>query len=105
MKDSDQFGVTLGYETYDDMMIEVSYIHQGTELRIRDNQIAPIESRVSDLAVDWIQIGSTRYFTNDNIKTFFGAGLGVAIFSPKNGRSTTTATGQSNCCCCPTKNG
>jgi outer membrane protein W len=84
MKDSDQFGVTLGYETYDDMMIEVSYIHQGTELRIRDNQIAPIESRVSDLAVDWIQIGSTRYFTNDNIKPFFGAGLGVAIFSPKN---------------------
>lgn len=84
MKDSDQFGITLGYETYDDMMVEISYIHQGTELRIRDNQIAPIEARVSDLAVDWIQIGGTRYFTNGNIKPFFGAGLGVAIFSPKN---------------------
>lgn len=83
VKDSDQFGITLGFETYNDMMAEISYVHQGSELRIRDSYLGPNEERISDLAMDWIQIGATKYFSDDKIQPFFGGGFGLVIFSPK----------------------
>lgn len=84
MKDSDQFGITIGHETYNEVMAEVSYVHQGTELRIRDTNLGPNELRISDLAVDWIQIGATKYFNEEKVMPFFGGGFGLVIFSPKN---------------------
>jgi len=83
IKDSDQFGITLGFETYGDMMAEISYTHQGSELKVRDSYLGPNEVRISDLAMDWIQIGATRYFSDDKIQPFFGGGVGLVIFSPK----------------------
>lgn len=84
IEDSDQYGLTIGFETYDNTFAEISYVRQSTTLSIRDRVISPIESRLSDLAVDWIQVGGTQYFPNGNIRPFLGGGLGVVIFSPKN---------------------
>ena len=84
--DSGMFGITVGYEAATDYMIEVSYYNMSTELRIRDAFFpeAQIETRLSDLNVDWFMLGGTRYFGDDKLKPFFGGQLGVSVFSPKN---------------------
>jgi len=84
VKDSDMFGVSLGYEVRPDYMVEVSYINMGTELRIRDRIASPAESRLSDLNIDWFMLGGTRYFGNDKVKPFFGGQIGFSVSSPKN---------------------
>jgi len=81
---NDQFGITIGVETLEDVMVEASYFHQGTELRIRDVFYGPSESRLSDLAMDWIMVGGTRYIPSGNIRPFIGGSLGMVIFSPSN---------------------
>jgi hypothetical protein len=82
--ESGMFGITLGFEARSDYMIEVSYLNMSTELRIRDRDASPTESRLSDLNVDWFMLGGTRYFGDDRVKPFFGGQLGVSVFSPKN---------------------
>jgi hypothetical protein len=54
--DSDQWGVTLGFETYDDFMIELSYTRQQAEINIRDIIISPFENRMADISADWIMV-------------------------------------------------
>jgi len=81
---SDQFGITLGVEADDDMMVELSYIHHSTELRIRDIFISPTESRLTDVYADWIMIGVKRYFGDGMVKPFFGGSLGVVFLSNDN---------------------
>lgn len=82
--DSDQWGITIGYETYDDTMIEISYSHQSTELNIRDVLIGPSENRLADISGDWIMVGGTKYFPKGKIRPFAGGALGIVILSPSN---------------------
>ena len=84
MSSSDQFGITLGVETYSGLMAEFSYINMSSELRIRDIIYSPFESKLSDLNVDWFLLGATRYFKDDKVKPFAGGGLGLVVVSPKN---------------------
>jgi len=84
MKDSDQFGITVGVETYTGLMAELTYINMSTELRIKDVFIAPFETRLSDLNVDWFLIGASKYFQTGKVKPFAGGGLGLVVVSPKN---------------------
>jgi opacity protein-like surface antigen len=83
-KESGQYGLTVGVEALDNVMAEVSWFHQGTEVRMRDIIYSPIESRLADLAMDWIMVGGTTYFPSGNIRPFFGGSLGVVILSPSN---------------------
>jgi hypothetical protein len=82
--DSDQWGVTLGFETYDDFMIELSYTRQQAEINIRDIIISPFENRMADISADWIMVGGTRYFPTGKIRPFGGLALGLVILSPSN---------------------
>jgi hypothetical protein len=84
IEDSEQFGITLGVEADDDLMIEASYFHYGTELSIRDVFYSPSEQNLSDLSVDWILIGGAKYFPAGNLRPFLGGALGMVIFSPSN---------------------
>ncbi len=81
---SDQYGITIGFETFDEMMVEISYFHQGTELSIRDVFYGPSENRLADLAMDWIMVGGTKYFPSGNMRPFLGGALGMVIFSESN---------------------
>jgi hypothetical protein len=83
-KESGQFGLTCGVEVVDDVMAEVSWFHQGTEIRMRDVIYSPAESQLADLAMDWIMVGGTTYFPSGNIRPFVGGSLGVVILSPSN---------------------
>ena len=82
IEDSDQFGITIGFEADDDVMIEASYFHFGTELSIRDVFYSPSEQKLSDLSADWILVGGAKYFPAGNLRPFLGGALGVVIFSP-----------------------
>ncbi|TNJ42517.1 outer membrane beta-barrel protein [Tamlana fucoidanivorans] len=85
IKDSDQWGVTLGFETFDNTMAEVSYTHHSTSVTVRDSYFdIPDETRLADLAADWVMIGGTRYFPKENIRPFAGAAVGLVFLSPKN---------------------
>lgn len=84
LKDSDYFGFTLGYEMANQTMFEFSYTNMGSELRIRDRDFSPIEDRLSDVSVDILQIGGTRYLKEGKVQPFAGGALGLAFFSPKN---------------------
>ena len=82
---SDQFGITLGVETYTGLMAELTYINMSSELRVRDgfNDIN-FETRLADLNVDWFLVGATRYFQQGKVKPFAGGSLGAVVVSPKN---------------------
>ncbi|MBO6632133.1 MAG: hypothetical protein JJ936_11375, partial [Psychroserpens sp.] len=41
VEDSGQWGITLGVETFDDVMVELSYTRMNTELSIRDVDLSP----------------------------------------------------------------
>lgn len=87
IKDSDQFGITVGVETYSGLMAELTYINMSSELRIKDIYLNPpinFETRLSDLNADWFLIGATRYFKDGKVKPFAGASLGLVVVSPKN---------------------
>jgi hypothetical protein len=84
IEDSDQFGITIGFETYDDVMVEASFFHYGTELSIRDVFYSPSEQKLSDLSADWILVGGAKYFPAGNLRPFLGGTLGMVIFSPNN---------------------
>ncbi len=84
IKDSEQWGVTIGFETFSNTMVELSYFHHGTTINVRDIIISPSETRLADLSGDWIMVGGTRYFPNGKIRPFLGGALGLAFFSPSN---------------------
>ncbi len=84
IKSGDQFGLTVGVEADDDMMVELSYIHHSTELVIRDVYISPTEDRLTDINADWVMIGVNRYFGDGMVKPFFGGALGVVFLSDEN---------------------
>jgi hypothetical protein len=83
-EDGDQYGITVGVETYDDFMVELSYIHHGTEISIRDRFYSPSEQRLADMSADWIMLGGTKYFATDNLRPFLGGSAGLIFVSPKN---------------------
>lgn len=83
-KDSDQFGLSVGYGFDDNMKVGVSYTRMATELRIRDRIVSPTEDRLSDLNFDWFQLGATRYFQTDKVRPFAGGGIGFVVISPQN---------------------
>lgn len=84
IEDSDQFGLTVAYAMSSDLMAEISYIHHGTELSIRDIALSSGTQRLSDLNADWFLIGASKYFKTDKVKPFAGGGLGLVFLAPKN---------------------
>lgn len=85
IQDSDQWGVSLGYEAVEDVMVELSYTHQGSTVRVRDFFLnIPTEERLADISGDWIMVGGTKYFPNGNIRPFVGGALGMVIITPSN---------------------
>jgi len=83
-KDSEQWGITLGFETFNETMVEISYIHQGTSVNIRDVILSPTERKLADVSGDWVMLGGTKYFPKGKIRPFLGGSLGLAFFSPSN---------------------
>jgi len=86
LDDGDQYGLALTVNVRPEMGIELFWLRQDAEMTIRDNIFVPFETRVSDMAVDWFQVGGVRYLQlqNEKIIPFGGASLGLAVFTPSN---------------------
>lgn len=82
--DGEQYGLTVGYDVEGELVVEVTWIHMDSEMRLRDVDFAPIETRLADVTADWIQFGVNKYLQDDSVKPFLGGGLGFTIFSPSN---------------------
>lgn len=61
LEDSGQFGISLGVELQSNLMVELSYYNISSESRIRDVIVAPFETRLADINLDWFLVGATRY--------------------------------------------
>ena len=92
-KDSDQYGISVGYGMDENLIIGLSYTRMSTELRIRDRIVSPAEDRLSDLGFDWFMLGATRYFQPGNVRPFAGGGLGLVVISPKDVNTTIATRG------------
>ncbi len=91
-KDGGFFRGIVGFEIANETMLELTYMKMNSELLIRDFVISPSEDRLSDLSMDWIHIGSNRYFdSGGDIIPFFGISMGATIFTPKNENRTITS--------------
>ncbi len=84
MQDGGQFGINLAVELQTGMMLDISYYNMNSEVKIKDVFLAPIETRLADVNLDWFFVGATRYFKPGPLKPFFGGGLGLVVISPKN---------------------
>ena len=84
LEDSGQFGISLGVELQTNLMLELSYFNISSESRIRDVIVAPFETRLADINLDWFLVGATRYFKSGPLKPFAGGGLGLVVVSPSN---------------------
>ncbi len=82
--DGDQYGLTVGFELDTDLVAEVTYFRHSTELNIRDIILSPVESRLTDLNIDWFLVGASKYFSDNKVKPFAGGGLGFVVLTPKN---------------------
>lgn len=75
----------VGFELASETMLELTYMKMNSDLLVRDFFISPSEERLADLSMDWIHLGSNRYFdTGGDITPFLGLSAGVTIFTPKN---------------------
>lgn len=96
IEDSDQYGITVGYEMDSGLVAELMYFRHSTQLNIRDIVFSPTKSKLADLSGDWILIGATKYFSNEKVRPFAGGGLGIVLVSPKNENYTILNRGLDN---------
>jgi opacity protein-like surface antigen len=90
---SGQWGIAAGLEVQPGLVAKLSYVSMGTEIRVRDIDIANNrEVKLSDVQNDWFLLGVQRYFKSGPIRPFAGGGLGLVVVSPKN-ESTLDCTG------------
>lgn len=82
--DSDQFGISLGYEIRRSLFAEASYLRHSSQINIRDIVVSPTKARLADLNADWFLVGIYKYFKQDNIQPFVGLGSGVVVLTPSN---------------------
>lgn len=82
--ESDEYGISLGFEVGNNIVAELIYIHQGSQLLIRDSFIGPGEERLADLKADWIMAGTAIYFQDGKVQPYAGTSLGVFFMNPSN---------------------
>ena len=94
-----QWGIGLEYMIRPAQGIELAWLHENTNAPTTyydDNGIGdPVKSKEFDVSVDYILLGSTRYFPvkNPKIEPYFGGQLGVGIANVSN---PTNGDGSSN---------
>jgi len=57
-------------------------MRHSTKLNIRDVIISPSSNKLSGLNADWILVGASRYFREDNVRPFAGLGMGLVFLTP-----------------------
>ena len=82
--DGSQYGVTLNANIRDGIAAELSWWRQDAELRLKDKFDLPLETRLSDVAVDYFLLGAVKYAELNQFRPFAGFSGGLVIFTPNN---------------------
>ncbi|OIQ27545.1 MAG: hypothetical protein BM564_12290 [Bacteroidetes bacterium MedPE-SWsnd-G2] len=83
LNDGNEFGITVGFNTYKGLLAELTYIRHESDLRFRDVVFSPNETNVSNINFDWIMVGASQYFKTGRVKPYAGGALGVVIITPQ----------------------
>jgi hypothetical protein len=81
INDGDQYSFTIGVDMFKGIMTEVTWIRQSSDITLRYQGET---DRLTDLNMDWIMIGASKYLTKDKLRPFIGTGVGAAIFNASN---------------------
>ena len=94
LKDSDQYGVTVGVNPNDDISVEFMWAQQNTSMSIKDYIGFPQETELSDIVVNHYQIGAIHMFGYSDARPYAGLSMGWSTFNPEEElfNSTTTFT-------------
>ena len=85
IKEGDQYSFTLGVDMFEGTMTEVTWVHQSSEVLQRDQITTDgLQVRLTDVNMDWIMVGASKYITKDKLRPFLGGGIGAAIFTSNN---------------------
>ena len=70
---------------FEGTMTEVTWVHQSSEVLQRDQITTDgLQVRLTDVNMDWIMVGASKYITKDKLRPFLGGGIGAAIFTSNN---------------------
>lgn len=76
------FGLALDIPVHPAMAIELSYTHQEGGL---DYDTRGSKTRLTDMSVDYWQIGGIRGLLDGKVRPFVTTSLGMTVYSPANG--------------------
>lgn len=82
LKSSDQYGLTFGINATDDISVEFMWAQQNTDIRIKDFQFYPNETKLTDVVVNHYQIGAMHMFGYGDARPFAGLSAGWSTFNP-----------------------
>jgi len=92
LKSSDQYGLTFGINATDDISVEFMWAQQNTDIRIKDFQFYPQETKLTDVVVNHYQIGAIHMFGYSDARPFAGLSAGWSTFNPELDRYDGTTT-------------
>lgn len=84
MDEGSNYGGTVGFNTGNNMIVQLSYVRNTSEILVRDVVLAPLQVRVTDANFDWISISSLRTAGREDVYGHFGLGLGLLVSTPAN---------------------
>lgn len=88
IQDGLRWGAGIEYHIPNKGAIEIQYLRQDTNAPTvyQDGSIiGGIQNSDFDLAINWIMLNGTKYFSvNEVVEPFVGAGIGMGIFNVKN---------------------
>ena len=92
IKDSDQYGVTVGINPSDDISVEFMWAQQNTSMGIKDYIGYPQETELSDIVVNHYQIGAIHMFGYSDARPYAGLSAGWSTWNPTEDRFNSTTT-------------
>ena len=92
LKDSDQYGVTIGVNPNDDISVEFMWAQQNTSMSIKDYIRFPQETELSDIVVNHYQIGAIHMFGYSDARPYAGLSMGWSTWNPEKERYNSTTT-------------
>jgi len=92
IKDSDQYGVTVGVNPSDDISVEFMWAQQNTSMSIKDVIGYPQETELSDIVVNHYQIGAIHMFGYSDARPYAGLSMGWSTWNPEKDKYSSTTT-------------
>tara|TARA_B100000809_G_scaffold32497_1_gene28385 strand:+ start:56849 stop:57490 length:642 start_codon:yes stop_codon:yes gene_type:complete len=85
INEGDQYSFTIGVDMFEGAITEVTWIHQSSGITQRDQNVNNGNTpNLTDLDMDWIMVGASKYLTKEKLRPFVGGGVGAAIFNASN---------------------